>query len=437
MNKEKEKNLILSDLWHIILMIGLPIICVGGVSLIIYKIRIAMIYLICVLSIVIFIFSGKKVKLNAVNVSMFLLLVFIAIQLLYSYDPASTLDLLILYTCAFTLLFLDIPENVIHRIITIIYVFCIVIAFSIIISVFIDNCMLKYFGFIVNPYNSPSITESITKELDVGAYSGFAREKGEAAFIMNVGLAISFSKFFCGDKSKKTDLLFLVLFISALILTSKRTMFLIPIICFVVFMVISKIRGKAFKICIIAISSLISLFFIFMFLPDFANLFYRFMDTENLETLGSRDSLWKYMAMMTSKYWMFGAGFGSYNQFAYDHGLRVYGEKWIYHGHNSYYQGFCELGVVGGSLFIIFLACALFTTFKYIRSDRFTSKQRSILFFALYIQLMITVYAITGNPIYTRQMIFTLFFATGTVLCIGRQNTVTTEKIPTGVEVYG
>ena len=313
------------------------------------------------------------------------------------------------------------------------YVFCLVIALSIIISIFVDNCMLTYFKFIVNPNNTPSVTQAIQKELSIGSYSGFAREKGEAAYIMNIGLAISFSKFFCGDKFKKTDALFLILFICALILTSKRTMFLIPIICFILFMVVSKIKGKAFKICIIAIASIIALFFIFMFLPDFANLFYRFMDTENLESLGSRDSLWIYLEMMASQYWLFGAGFGSYNEFAYDNGLRVYGEKWLYNGHNSYYQGFCELGIVGGCLFLLFIVSALFTTLKHIRSERFSHKQRSVFFFALYIQIMVSVYAITGNPIYTKQILFSLFFATGIVLCIGNKNTVSNDKLPKGV----
>ncbi len=414
-------------------MVALPVICVGGASLFPYKLRLPLIYMTGILSLCIFVFSGKKIKFNATSISMFLFIVFLTVQLLYSYDPKTTLNLLILYSCAFTLLFIDVPENVIHKIITVMYVFCIIIAFSIIMSVFIDNCMLTYFRFIVNPNNTPSVTQAIKNELSIGSYSGFAREKGEAAYIMNIGLAISFSKFFSGDKLKKTDLFFLVLFISALILTSKRTMFLIPVICFIIFMIISKIKGKAFKICIIAIFALVALFFIFMFLPDFANLFYRFMDTDNMETLGSRDSLWKYMAMMASKYWMFGAGFGSYNEFAYDHGLRVYGEKWTYHGHNSYYQGFCELGVIGGCLFVVFLASALFATFRFIKSDKFNNKQRSILYFSLYIQLMITIYAITRNPIYTRQMIFSLFFATGIVLCISKENTVKSDKLKTEV----
>ncbi len=423
MNKITAKNLKLTDLWQIFLMVAIPMICVAGVSLIPFKLRVPLIYATGICSVIMFVFSGKKFKLNAVNVSMFLFLGYLAIQLLYSYDPNSTFNLLLIYACSFTLLFIDIPEKSIHKIITVMYVFCIVIAVSIIISLFIDNCMLTYFSFIVNPNNTPSVTEAIIKELRLGSYSGFAREKGEAAFIMNIGLAIAFSRFFSCGKLNKKDTFALILLISALILTSKRTMFIIPIICFVIFMMVSKIKGKAFKICVLALIAVFALFFIFMFMPDFANLFYRFMDIENLETLGSRNSLWQYMALMTSKYWLFGAGFGSYNNFAYDNGLRVYGEKWNYHGHNSYYQAYSELGVIGGMLLLIFIISALFTTLKYIRSNKFNQSQMRILFFAFYIQIMITFYAVTGNPIYTNQMVFSLFFATGIMLCIGKKAT--------------
>ncbi len=420
MNKTTAKNLKPTDLWQFFLMVAVPLICVGGASLIPFKLRVPLIYITGICSVIMFAFSGKKVKLNAVNVSVFMLLGYLAIQLLYSYDPAATFNLLLIYACSFTLLFIDIPENSIHKIITVVYIFCIVIALSIIASLFIDNLMLRFFRFIVNPYNTASVTNTITRELAEGTYSGFARERSEASFIMNIGLAIVFSRFFSDSKLNKTDTLAFALLISALILTGKRTMFIIPIICFVVFMMVSKIKGKAFKISCITLVSIFAVFFILMFMPDFANLFYRFMDTDNLETLGSRNSLWIYMGMMTSQYWLFGAGFGSYNNFAYDNGLRVYGEKWLYHGHNSYYQVLAELGVVGFTIFIAFLASALFKTLKYLRADNYTSIQKRVFFFAFYIQLMIAVYAITGNPIYSNQMIFSLFFSTGITLCVGR-----------------
>lgn len=428
MNKTKAKNLKPADLWQLFLMVAVPIICVGGVSLIPFKLRVPLIYITGICSVIMFVFNGKKVKLNAVNVSVFLLLGYLAIQLLYSYDPESTFNLLLIYACSFTLLFIDIPENSIHKIITVVYVFCIVIALSIIASLFIDNLMLRFFGFFVNPYNSSAVTSTITRELAEGTYSGFARERSEAAFIMNIGLAIAFSRFFSDKKFSKKDTLALVLLISALVLTGKRTMFVIPVICFAVFMMVSKIKGKAFKISCVVLIGIFAIFFILMFMPDFANIFYRFLDMENLETLGSRNLLWIYMGMMTSQYWLFGAGFGSYNNFAYDNGLRVYGEKWLYHGHNSYYQVLAELGVVGFTIFIAFLISALFKTLKYLRADNYTSLQKRVFFFAFYIQLMIAVYAVTGNPIYSNQMIFSLFFSTGITLCVGRNpacNTIT------------
>lgn len=432
MNKTKAKNLTLSNLWQLFLIVAIPMICTAGASAIPYKLREPLIYAVGIGSVIMFIISGKKVKLNAVNVSMFLFLVYISIQLLYSYDPTSTLQLLSIYACGFTLLFIDIPENTIHKIITVMYVFCLIIALSIIISVPIHNCMLTYFRFIVNPSNTPQVQQAILKELSIGSYSGFAREKGEAAFIMNVGLGIAFSKFFANGKLSKANGLAMILFISALILTGKRMMFTIPVICFGIFMIASKIKGKAFKITCVILVSAFALFFIFMFMPDFANIFYRFMDTENLKTLGNRDSLWKYMAMMVSQFWLFGAGFGSYNNFAYDNGLRVYGEKWSYNGHNSYYQAFAEVGIIGGILLVAFIASSLFITLKLIRSHNFTEKQRSVFFFAFYIQIMITIYAVTGNPIYTKQMMFTLFFTTGIALCLKNQKMQPT-KLPSGV----
>lgn len=59
---------------------------------------------------------------------------------------------------------------------------------------------------------------------------------------------------------------------------------------------------------------------------------------------------------MGEKYPVFGAGFGSYNQFAYDNGLRVGGDRWNFNGHNCYFQIAVELGIVG-SIFFFCLQC--------------------------------------------------------------------------------
>lgn len=203
-------------------------------------------------------------------------------------------------------------------------------------------------------------------------------------------------------------------------LTSKRTMLSVAVICFIVFMIVSKIKGKFFKFACVALVAVFAVFFILMFLPDFANVFNRFMDKENMESMGSRDLLWIYMEMMLSEYWLFGAGFASYNTFAYDNGFRHNDGKWNYHGHNSYYQALSETGIIGFTIIIAFLALALFLTIKYIRTSNATNSQMRVFLFSLYIQVMVNFYAITGNPFYTNQMIFVLFFAIGIMLCVGR-----------------
>lgn len=431
---KKLKKFELIDFLHMFFIVAMPIICVGGVSLIPHKLRLPLIYMTGIILLAAFVFGRKKVKLNSVNVSGILLLCYLFIQLTYSYDQQATLDFFIIYACATTLLFIDLPLNNIEKIITVMYVFCIVIAISIIISVPIKNCMLTYFNFIVNPNNTPSVRQAILNELSIGSYSGFAREKGEAAFIMNIGLAISFSKFFTEGKLNKKDIVAFLLMFSALILTSKRTMLTVSLICFVVFMIVSKIKGKFFKFACIVLVAVFVLFFILMFMPDFANVFNRFMDKENMESMGSRDLLWIYMEMMLSKYWLFGAGFASYNEFAYDNGFRNYKERWDYHGHNSYYQALSETGIIGFTIIIAFLLFALLKTIKYIRTGNLTNSQMKIIFFSLYVQIMVDFYAITGNPFYTNQIIFMLFFAIGIMLYVGMS---TEDKARTKISTRG
>lgn len=216
--------------------------------------------------------------------------------------------------------------------------------------------MLKYFWFIVNPNHSVQVAQTIQNELSIGAYSGFAREKGEAAYIMNVGIALLLSKYFSSQKLKKIDILMLFVFIVSLMLTGKRTLFIIPVLSFALFMVISNIKGKFAKTGGIVLSALSAVFILSMFIPKVANIFDRFMDEENIMALGNRDSLWKYFLLMGEKYPVFGAGFGSYNQFAYDNGLRVGGDRWNFNGHNCYFQIAVELGIVG-SIFFFCLQC--------------------------------------------------------------------------------
>lgn len=411
-----------------LLIVMIPIICVGGASFFPYILRLPLIYATAILFLASFVFSDLKIRLNFPSICFLLLVSYIGISVFFSIDSKTTINLLLIYLSCATLLFLDLPENITHKIISVIYVICIVIAFSIVISVFIKNCMNTYFWFIVNPSRSAAVTAAINKELAIGSYSGFAREKAEAAYIMNVGIAISSAKYFSKSKFEKYQLFFTFVLFAALILTGKRTFFIVPIICFLVLILIAKVKSKAIKFICIALIFVFCVFIIMMFFPNMANIFNRFMDSENVETIGNRNVIWKYMFLMISKYWAFGAGFGSFNEFAYKNGLRVYNEKWEYNAHNSYIQFLGELGVVGTILLGLFIISALYITIQLIRKEERISRLE-LLYFSLYIQIMVAVYSVTGNPLYTKQILFVWLFSIGLVLTVRNCSTVNVKKL--------
>lgn len=419
---KKEINFKLKDFWQIFLLIALPIICVGGASAFPLFLRQPLIYLTGILFVFMFVLSDIKIHLNSVTVSAFLFLAFVAVSLFYSYDRSSTLNLLLIYVCAFTLLFLDLPAKRYSQILTVMYVICIVIAFSIILSALVENCMLTYFKFIVNPLGTASVNESIRNELAIGTYSGFAREKTEAAYILNVGIAVSFARYFSSGKISKKDLFFLAVFLIALMLTGKRTLFVICIFCFAIFMIVSKMHSKVFTAACIILIALGALFFLVMFVPKAANIFNRFMDSENLETLGNRDILWGYLYQMILDCWKFGAGFGAFNKYTRIHGMTVGNKEWQYNGHNSYLQALGELGVIGSALLLAFVVFSLVLSFRVLKKISSDKENSYLLFFSLYIQLMMLIYGVTGNPIYSKQIVFCWFFAIGIMLSLYIRN---------------
>lgn len=423
------QDITLKKIWQMLLVVLIPFISVTGVSAVPYNLRFPLIYAVGIGFVVVFLLTDIRLEFNMLTVSALLILAYLGISMLYSYDPSATIRLFLLYACSFTLFFIDLPQSYYTKIITIIYVICSVIAFSILISSVIENCMLRYFSFIVNPLHTSEVTRLINKELAIGSYSGFAREKAEAAYIMNVGIAVVLSRYFSDGKLAKKDIFMLIVFLAALMLTGKRMLFLVAIVALAVFMLISNVKSKTFKTLCIIIIALCALFVVIMFVPKIANIFDRFLDQDNVETIGNRDFLWKYMLMMASEYPAFGAGFGSYNQYSYDHGLEIGGDKWSYNGHNCYLQVFAELGVAGSIIFAIFVILAFVYTVKAIKKFRSERDSVYMCYFSLYIQILIIVYSVTGNPVYSRQIVFIWFFSIGMVLYLNRKNK-NTEQLP-------
>lgn len=83
-------------------------------------------------------------------------------------------------------------------------------------------------------------------------------------------------------------------------------------------------------------------------------------------------------------------------------------------------QIFSELGIVGSIIFLLFVIAALVYTVNSIKKFRNDRNDKYMSYFSLYIQIMMIIYSLTGNPVYTRQILFLWMFSIGMVMYLNR-----------------
>lgn len=418
----ENSKLNLKKLVRAFLIFAFTLISVGGVSLFPYNLRFPLIICTGIITAGYIVFKQKKVFITMPVALMIMTVIYLFISTTYSIDKSLTMQYAVIYLCSSLLLLADYPESLFETTIKAMRIVCIVIAFSIIISSFIENCMLKYFWFIVNPTNNPEVTTAITQEINwSGSYSGFAREKGEAAFIMNIGLCTSFAKYFSERKFTLSDWIFILIFFWALILTSKRMLFICPIATICIMLLISKKKGRFTKIIPLVFLAVCGIVVIGSTIPQFMHLFERFLDTNSMDNLSGRVYLWPHCFDMFFKNPLFGMGMGSFNQYLYNINFTMNGQYWTHHGHNIYYEFLGELGIVGCLLLWGSLLMILYRTIRLIRSDETTDDQKYLLLFSCSVQLICFIYCASGNVLLFSQEIFPWFMCLAITMTISNK----------------
>lgn len=411
------------NILYAMLMVILPVICVGGVSVYPAKLKFPGIIATGIICLLLTLYVKKKIVLDTITVPMLFLSGYILISASYSLDPELSMNLFVIYISSVMLLFADLPETIIDKIIFIFKIFAIVIAVSIILSVFIDDFILKFFSFIVNPKNSADLNYSIRSEIKYSkAYSGLSTERSDAAYIMNVGISLIFADYFSGKKLKPKDFGLLILFVIALVFTNKRTLFLIPVITFSVLMLLGNVKSKLVKYVAVVMVAVVGFITLAAFIPEMSNIYNRFVLSDSHDVLNGRGELWHYSTEMFAKNPIFGFGFGSFNEYAFNQGLRIRGGRWDYYGHNCYYELAGELGIVGVILFLLAFVLPFVYTFAMIKRNCCTQNQNKLLMFSLYVQIMFLIYSMSGNVIYYTQQIAMWFFAIAITAGVRRQN---------------
>ena len=410
--KNKTFKITLHSLWYVFTATAIAIICVGGYNPYFMNVRSLLSAGLVVCSLVIALFVRKKIIID-MSLGLFIIVgAYMLFSATISMDTQTGLKIAGYYIIGIAVMMIEYSDSLVDTVLKFINIFVLVIAVSILISVPIDDCMNKYFYWLLNPTNSASVAQSMRDTIaNSHSYAGFARDKGVAAYIMGMGICIYLARYFAGKKLLWHEVLGLIIEICALLLTSKRMSLICLVVVFAVLMLTSQIKGKVMKFAMILLIGAAMLFVITAYIPSMSNVFDRFTN-ESTDTMTGRGDLWKISLMMFAKSPVIGTGLGSFNKFAAEHGyLSNTGEQWNYFGHNCYYEFLGELGIIGAIIVFGALLYMLVKTILLVRNSTLQPVQRYHVLFALAVEVMLLIYSVTGNVLLYADQTLSLFFA--------------------------
>lgn len=362
-----------------------------------------------------YIFKNKhkgRIKKNSIVLLTLGICLYLLIDVAYLYNVRGTVGYICILLCMFELINCELKEDFIKKIIKYMNIYCIIVALSIIITSVYSDLLFKNFSFLI-PEND---LIQITKEYAKGYISGLAVGKAYAAFIMNIGIALTIPSLIADKKIKKRSMILLIIYFIGLMLTGKRTLFVVPIISVFALLIINKNNAKVSKIALFTFIALILLVIVINFIPSARVVIQRFVeDADDLETFNNRNYMWNNALKMYHNKPLMGYGINTYRTYITNIGVMK-----IMHAHNIYFQLLGETGIIGISLFMILFISGLVKNLKLIRDDKVCENKHylSILNTTMYLQLLFLIYGLTGNDLYTFSQLFVYFLALAIMISI-------------------
>ena len=377
------------------LIIFLTII-LSGASVLSY-IRVPRIWLCGILGVLglFYLKSGITIRLHTSKLWM-MWIAFLFITIMFSYVPGNTLKAAIIYLCFFLLAFLNYNEEDMLFLIKIIRICCIIFALSILISVLIPNLFTDYFPFLI-----ATNTNVIRTEISEGIYSGLAGEKSNAAFYMNIAIALELAMFNLYKKLKIKNYIYIAIYIIALMLTGKRTLLFVSFLVIGLAIKLFNIKSKPAKIFLGSLVAVPIGLLVLGFIPQAQIVIKRIIQYSSDTTYNGRKLFWDFCLYMFRNRWLIGYGYDTFNEVFGDIVHYIYdGALWNMYAHNIYYELLAETGVVGFTIFVAAAAYLMVKSIKCFKGKLVTDIQKFFLFFSIAIQMIFLVYGVTGNVIY-------------------------------------
>lgn len=370
-------------------LIAIPVFLLIACGFTIIQNKVTTLVMIVILELFVVLIINKKLKFNFKNIIAVIFLFYIFLNMtVITVDTSNTTFQWYFYTVLLAVLYVVIEINTKTTVTVFKFVTVAAIAESVTIffSVFVNNFVLRYLDFL---YNS-SIKHSIREELDKNIFSGYMGEKAVAAYLLNLGIAYTISKYCGNQKNNKKYLILTLVFVVALLFTGKRMLLLIAIIMVVISLLLNKKFKYVARGIIVVVLFAVVVYFVVKFIPEAKITFERFMNRDEFDSVNGREHMWKMAIDMFKSMPLFGYGYGSYQ----------YVTKCIYEAHNSYLQLAAELGITGliiiGFIIIFSLVKSIINLFK---------KNKTVNYLIVNIEILTLLYAITGNVFHTYSQI--------------------------------
>ncbi len=209
--------------------------------------------------------------------------------------------------------------------------------------------------------------------------------------------------------------------ISALLLTGKRSQLIVSVFAFLLMYYLynsDKKTTRIFKLCGIAIVSLVIFNIASQFVPELANFINRFRQTAEMGdvTLGRAARFAESMQIFLSNP-ILGIGWnGSAYYFEQSTGIFI-------NVHNIYIQILCETGIIGTVFyftFFIYNYIIAWRMLKRVKQSGFTTYEKAEICAAFMIETFTLLYGVTGNPIYDFQTLFPYVASCGIITYYNR-----------------
>jgi len=248
-------------------------------------------------------------------------------------------------------------------------------------------------------------SDSMLKQFKNGWAPGLAPSYSANAVYLAFGFCCAVGVLIIEKKRK--NYIPVLICISALLLTGKRSQLLAAVFSFILMYYFYNSDAKntrLFKICGIMITAFVVFDVASQFVPELANFINRFYQTAKMGDVSlGRTTRFAEAWIVFLRNPIFGIGWNGSSYFFAQNNYS------FINVHNIYIQLLCETGLVGSMIYFSFFIYNLLLSIrivKRIKSEKLSQIEKAIICSAFMIEVFFLLYGITGNSLYDFQTLF-------------------------------